>query len=291
MRTAVITLAAGRHAHLRRQQDGLAAGSRAPDAYVVVAMGDPGVAGAVAGRAPAADVVDVPAGEGGLPLAAARNAGARRALELGADLLVFLDVDCVPGAETIGRYGDVARRDVPALLCGTVAYLPPPGEGGYRLADLPGLAPPHPARPAPAPGEVLRDGDHDLFWSLSFALTARTWREIGGFCEEYTGYGGEDTDFAQTARARGVPLWWTGGAPAYHQHHPTSSPPVQHLDDILRNAAVFHRRWGRWPMGGWLRAFAERGLVARGPGGSWHRTGSAGGAAGTLPPAGSSSGR
>ena len=43
------------------------------------------------------------------------------------------------------------------------------------------------------------------------------------------------------------------GARAYHQHHPSSSPPVQHLADILRNGALFRRRWGRWPMEGWLR--------------------------------------
>ena len=36
---------------------------------------------------------------------------------------------------------------------------------------------------------------------------------------------------------------------------------MQHLDDILRNAAIFHRRWGWWPMEGWLDAFAERGLA------------------------------
>jgi GT2 family glycosyltransferase len=121
---------------------------------------------------------------------------------------------------------------------------------------------------------VLRDGEHRLFWSLSFALTARTWHETGGFCEDYTGYGGEDTDFALTAAARGVGLWWVGGAPAYHQHHPVSRPPVEHLDDILRNGALFRKRWGTWPMEGWLRGFAERGLVVHDRDtDTWRRTG------------------
>ena len=35
----------------------------------------------------------------GLPLAHARNAGARHALRDGAELLVFLDVDCIPGPD------------------------------------------------------------------------------------------------------------------------------------------------------------------------------------------------
>ena len=105
---------------------------------------------------------------------------------------------------------------------------------------------------------------------------------FGGFCEEFTGYGGEDTDFAMNLSAHGVALQWVGGADAYHQWHPVSSPPVEHLDDILRNAEVFARRWGWWPMEGWFRAFEQRGLVvADGPG--WRRAGAPDGAPGTEP--------
>jgi GT2 family glycosyltransferase len=100
-----------------------------------------------------------------------------------------------------------------------------------------------------------------MFWSLSFATSASTWRRIGGFCEDYTGYGGEDTDFGQLARQAGVELCWVGDAWAFHQHHPKRSPPTEHLDDILRNAELFHRRWGWWPMEGWLAEFADAGLV------------------------------
>ncbi|WP_329448262.1 galactosyltransferase-related protein (plasmid) [Streptomyces sp. NBC_01426] len=259
MRTAVITLAAGRHSHLRLQQDGLAHGRRAPDHYVVVSMADPTIQDLLANRRPAADVISLPLADGRLPLAAARNAGAARALAAGADLLIFLDVDCVPGPTLLEGYTRAAQDRV--LLCGTVAYLPPPPAHGYHLDELAGLAPPHPARPAPADGQIVRGGDPRLFWSLSFALTANTWKHIGGFCEDYTGYGGEDTDYASTAARQGVDLWWVGGAPAYHQHHPTQIPPVQHIDDILRNGAIYQRRWRAWPMEGWLQAFEAQGLV------------------------------
>ncbi|MEU9029451.1 galactosyltransferase-related protein [Streptomyces sp. NPDC048383] len=262
-RTAVITLAAGRHEHLLLQQDGLAASPAGPDHYVVVSMADPAIAALTAGRKPAADVIGVPRQDGRLPLAAARNAGAARALSFGADLLVFLDVDCVPGPGLLNGYARAARDG--ALLCGTVAYLPPAPAGGYRLDSLHGMARPHPARPVPADGQVVRGGDPRLFWSLSFALTAPTWERIGGFCEAYAGYGGEDTDFAATAAERGVDLWWVGGAPAYHQYHPTQHPPVQHVDDILRNGAIYRERWGTWPMEGWLREFASRGMAAYEP--------------------------
>ena len=70
--------------------------------------------------------------------------------------------------------------------------------------------------------------------------------------------------------SRGIPLGWAGSGRAYHQHHPVEQPPTGHLDDLLRNGAVFHRRWGEWPMGGWLREFERRGLVER-RGDAWVR--------------------
>ncbi|MCB5166501.1 glycosyltransferase family 2 protein [Streptomyces bambusae] len=263
-RVAVITPVSGRHAHLAFQQAGLARGTRRPDHYVVVTMAD-AAAGQLAARGdPPADPVSVPVPRPGrLPLAAARNAGARRALAAGADVLVFLDVDCVPGTAAVERYVQASHDG--ALWCGTVTYLPPPPPAGYRLADLPATAAPHPARPDPAPGESVPGTDPDLFWSLSFAVTAATWRRIGGFCELYSGYGGEDTDFARLARRAGVGIRWLGGAPAYHQHHPVEDPPVRHLHDILRNGALFHSRWGSWPMGGWLQAFERLGLAGLDP--------------------------
>ena len=120
-------------------------------------------------------------------------------------------------------------------------------------------------------GERITGGDPDLFWSLSFALHRRAWLRVGGFCEEYVGYGGEDTDFGRSVVSAGLELAWTGSARAYHQHHEVEDPPVRHLDDILRNAAIFHRRWGRWPMGGWLHEFERQGLITRVARTSWRR--------------------
>jgi len=265
MRTAVITPVHGRADHLRRQLCGLRDGTRHPDLHVVVAISDDvcdvAAVGGDATRVVHCEAANVDA----LPIAEARNTGAEFALDLGAELLVFLDVDCIPapamlthyvGAATRGEHGD-------ALLCGPVTYLPPPGEHGYP-SDLAPLVDPHPDRPAPAPGLIVDGTDYDLFWSLSFALSAATWRRIGGFCTDYVGYGAEDTDFAQSALAAEVPMRWVGGAHAFHQYHPVSDPPVEHLRDIVRNADVFHRRWGWWPMPGWLDAFEELGLIDRG---------------------------
>lgn len=268
MKTAVITLAHGRHRHLTVQGQALLRSARPVDDYVIVAMDDPAVAVRFPDPRLPGTVLEVPAAGRNLPLARARNAGARTALERGAELLVFLDVDCLPAADLVAGYAAAAAdpRSAGRLLCGPVTYLEPAGPGGYDLDGLPALDAPHPARPAPRPGEIIPDENPDLFWSLSFALTAGTWQRIGGFCEDYTGYGGEDTDFARVAGRRGCGLAWVGGARAYHQWHPTQDPPVQHVADIVRNANLFHARWGSWPMGGWLEGFRRQGLIEGGTG-------------------------
>jgi len=268
VRTAVITLAHGRHGHLRRQIADLARGTRTPDVHVIVAMDDP----TLAAVAPSADIVQVSRVDGELPLAAARNAGAARARRLGATLLVLLDVDCVPAPQMLERYVAAAGRH-DGVLSGPVGYLPPPPADGYPAWGLAELARPHPARPVPAEDEIWAAEDLELFWSLSFALRADTWERLGGFCEDFYGYGGEDTDFGQVIARAGVGLWWVGGAWAFHQHHGDGGAPVRHLDAVLRNAAIFHRRWGWWPMRGWLAEFDRMGLAALDPAtGTWVRT-------------------
>ncbi len=288
---AVLTLAHGRHDHLRGQIAGLAAGDRRPDLHVVVAMDDPRVrmvaqeawaaAPTVAGPATEVVVVDLPADPRGLPLARARNAAADAARERGAHHLVLLDVDCIPGAGTVATYArELASRHTreaahPAVLCGDVAYLPPLPEGqqGWAapadLARLREVARHRPDRVLLPAGRRLPEPDLRQFWSLSFALTAEDFAATGGFCEDYVGYGGEDTDFAQVVGARGGSLTWVGGATAYHQHHASRTPPVEHLEAIVRNAGVFADRWGWWPMEGWLAAFRERGLAAPDDLGRW----------------------
>ncbi len=273
MKVAVITVAQGRLDHLRLQQTMLNRDSRPLHERIVVSIDDPRVAAAIAeGQVDRSTpprtltrttVIEMPSGQGGLPIAAARNIGADHALAAGAELLIFLDVDCLPSPELTVRYEAAAARSETGrdLLCGPVAYLPPPPAAGYDLDTL-AAHPFHPARPAPPAGHCERLADHRLFWSLSFAVSRETWLKIGGFCEEYRGYGAEDTDFAMTAQGREVDMTWVGGAAAYHQWHPSGSPPLRHLDDILRNGAIFARRWGWWPMAGWLRQFEERGLIA-----------------------------
>ena len=171
-RVAVVTIAHGRHEHLAAQHRSLARGTVRPDHYLVVAMDDPAIVEeqvdgltrevVAVGRGPA----------GGLPLAAARNLGVRTAIDAGADVVVLLDVDCLAGAGLVASYADVVAARPERIWSGPVTYLPPRPPGGYPddPADLADWDDPHPARPNPAPGELLESDDPDLFWSLSFAV-------------------------------------------------------------------------------------------------------------------------
>lgn len=257
--TAVLSLAdPGRARHLANQVSLLPPGVE----HITAALSAPAE---LARAVPGSRVVAAPSRN----LAAARNRAAREALDRGAEVLVFLDADCVASGELLTLYAEALARHPDAVVAGPVTYMEP---GELRTTD----PAPHPARPNPPAGTTEAAEDYNLFWSLSFAVTAATWRRIaeafGGFDEGYTGYGGEDTDFARNLEKHGIDLRWVGGAHAFHQWHPVSSPPWEHLDDILANAAYFRSKWGHWPMEGWLREFEKAGAIAL-VDGTWQRTG------------------
>lgn len=262
MSVAVITIVRGRIAHLDNVLQGLASQIQVPDEVVVVVMGGPDPRRVVKDRGLPLTYVDLAATGDRLPLASARNLGARTTE---AQQLIFLDVDCIPDAELVQSYARVLDRH-DTLLMGEVRYLEPgAASGAWDGTTLHRRSRPHPARSAPKTQwqrQPIYTDHYELFWSLSFGLRRETfWSVLGGFDPLFDGYGGEDTDLAFTARAYGVALAWLGSAVAYHQHHPTFSPPVQHLASIVANARAFHSKWGSWPMQGWLEAFHDLGLV------------------------------
>ncbi|MFK5645974.1 galactosyltransferase-related protein [Ornithinimicrobium sp. LYQ121] len=273
---AVLTMSKGRPEELLRQVDGLSVGSVPPDLHVVVSMGDRDL---TRGRLPLGTdrwttvVCPVPTDRRALPLAAARNRAAREALEVGADVLIFLDGDVIPGSRTLERYADavtgvspalrdLARPDGPVVWAGPVLQLPePPDEHvGYPLGHLHKYGVRTPGTPALSPGELRPETRWDYFHAVAFAMSPEDFRATGGFCEDYTGHGLEDADFAHVVHNAGGALVWVGGATAYVQPR-ADLDRTQETRIALRHAEVWRGRWGAEPAHPWLQRLRGEGLL------------------------------
>jgi N-acetylglucosaminyl-diphospho-decaprenol L-rhamnosyltransferase len=255
VRVAVATLQHGRHEHLERQ----AARVRelaGVDRYLVVSMDE-------APPAPAgAEVIRLPAREPDrLPLSAARNAAMAHLEDC--DLVVLLDVDCVPDPGLVDAYARASRAvgRHRTVLLGPVGWLTAPvpvagpiGAGAVARARA------TVKRSFPATGTDL-ERRPELFWSLSFAVSPATHRAIGGFDETFTGWGAEDTDYGRRAHRREIALWKVGGAWTYHQPHPPARETPGQITALVANAVHFHNRWGDWPMPDVLAELSAAGRV------------------------------
>ncbi|KGE12298.1 glycosyltransferase family 2 protein [Sphingobacterium deserti] len=245
---SLLTIVHGRQNALRNLLNGVAEGSLFPMEVVIVHMNEQPLQ---LDNYPFAIRQVLHKSQHGLNLAAARNFAM---LHSQSPKNVFLDVDCIPERTLIAQYAE-ALDDSADLISGRVRYLSQKAsEELHASNDLFKESTPDPVRPENKPFV------HELFWTLNFGCNKETFRAVGGFDENYSGYGGEDTDFAFTARAKGIGLK-TIDATAFHQYHPSYSPPLNHLQDIIHNATVFYNKWDKWPMEGWLKAFLEKGFI------------------------------
>lgn len=254
-RISALTIAAGRAEHLRHVVAGFQAQSVPPDELIIGVMQE-----APYDDLPATDFpvrqIFVTGPE--LPLAAARNAVAGAA---SGDLLVFVDVDCIPHPDLVSDYLSHSRQQ-PGLLMGEVGYLPGRATAGGLDYDLfERLSVRHSDRQGPPAGGRARCEDYRCFWSLNFAIDRASWMASGGFDDRFVGYGGEDTDFGRTLEDLGIPIFWIRGAKVYHQYHPHCMPPIHQVRSVVRNAELFASKWGHRTMEHWLYAFRLMGLI------------------------------
>ncbi len=261
---SVLIITGGRDAHLERVVRGLERAVPRPAEVVVVFMDQPD------GQVPETELpvvvghVSPPDGGGRLPLAEARNAAAGLATR---PVLVFLDVDCIPAQDAVGRLCRTVQEHPGSLVMGTPRYLEPDWlVRGGRAAGAAGADPdallrelsvPHAARTHLTEGPTQ---DWQLVWTLVLAVSAADHARLGGFDTGFSGYGAEDTDYSFRARDAGLDLRHCG-AEVFHQHHGVYRPPLHHVSDIVVNARRFRQVHGVWPMEGWLEQFEERGLV------------------------------
>lgn len=263
---SVLTLVRGRQDHLDHLISGLRCQTRRPDELVIAYMQDrPPV---IAEDLPFS-VNCVHVGGEPMPLAKARN---RAAEEAHGNVLAFLDVDCIPDCEFVRRGAEATSEDDDGVFLPEVRYLPASPQGWMdtegRFPDferLESAGTRHPSKPDLGVCATTPISDFGELWGLAFILHAETWNKAGGMDESYIGYGAEETDFSRRLQSSGAHLYWLGGTACYHQHHTVHKPPLQHFKSIVRNAKLFHDRWGNWCMEYWLDDFERRGLIRRSP--------------------------
>ncbi|HEY9768173.1 MAG TPA: glycosyltransferase family 2 protein [Coleofasciculaceae cyanobacterium] len=253
---SLCTIYANRKLHLQNLVRSLIGSQLYPDQLVIVCMND---------RLPdlpttpfPIDTATLNTQDDRLPLAAARNKAAE--IATGAKL-IFLDVDCICDRHLIEVFNyHLLQED--AIYCGSVRYLHQDWQkDNWSKESLNQQSSPHKLQGTEITGQDKIIHPYELFWSLCFGISKKTFNEINGFDTDYTGYGAEDTDFSFTARSQHIPLYKVS-ALAYHQFHLAYTPPLNHLAEIVDNARIFYRKWHILPMKKWLDQFADLGYIA-----------------------------
>ena len=98
------------------------------------------------------------------------------------------------------------------------------------------------------------------FQSAVFGVSRSDFDKVGGFDEQYHGFGIGDIDFATRCHAAGIGLEKLS-LTAFHQYRANYQFPINHLLDIVTNANLFKAKWGYYPATDWLSAFVSQGFV------------------------------
>lgn len=279
-RVAVITAGHDQHdAHM----DQVAAMDRAvvgPDLHVVISMGDRDL---TRGRVPlhhdrwSTIVKAMPPGPRRSREMLARDAGARAALEDGAQLLIFLDPDALPSLHLVERYADALAEpsgEGPRVLCGGLVDPGPRPETGYDWPHLDklvteDLASGHHAGRLGA-GGVTVEAHAELFRSASFGISADDLESVGGIVDPDLDGDDHDLDFASRLLGAGGSLAWLGGVAALRRPRSLDQVTAADLDALARAANRFEERNGRElapvPL---LAAATQAGLMRRAASGDW----------------------
>lgn len=269
-RTAFITTVRRQHDELLDQVSGFSLGAEVPDVHVVVGLADRAVS---QGRLPITSdrwetrVSGLPTVKRELPTAQALHLGVEAATEAGAELLVLLDVTCIPGPTFLEQVLTHLRdnpQDGPTLWTPAVRRLREAPPYGYEFARLDEwvVAPEHhpPVPLARKLGELPIDPDR--FSSPALVISTDDLAAVGGLCPEYVGGLGHDSDLAAAVVAAGGEVRLVPGATAYRRHLETEEPDALHLSAATRNAHLYRDRWGRWPGAPWFTDLVDAGMIS-----------------------------
>lgn len=95
--------------------------------------------------------------------------------------------------------------------------------------------------------------------SALFAISKTLFEVLGGFDEQFAGFGICDIDFITRCRGAGLQIQQLP-LTAYVPDNPADHP-VHHLVDIVTNANLFCKKWGYYPATQWLASFVQHGFI------------------------------
>lgn len=253
---SVLTLNKNRTNHLSALIKGLDRSTKFPKELIIVEMSE----NPKKFSSPNFDIKTIHLKSDKLLLSKARNLAAHAATT---EKLLFLDVDCIPAHDFTLRMSEALDKYDDLVTC-EVYYLPP-GCIKYNKTTIPPedylIKNGKPIKYRVFENGIVKPGTYDLFWSLAFAVNKKVFEKIGGFCEEFIGYGAEDTEFAYRAQQKNIKHMMAGTTKVFHQYHPVHTHPYSHFEDIIGNARTYYKLHGYWPMSGWLKKFQKYGFI------------------------------
>ncbi|MBP8533227.1 glycosyltransferase [Streptomyces sp. MK37H] len=190
----------------------------------------------------------------GYRVASARNGGARVA---SAPLLAFLDTGVLAGPQYVESVLAAHAAPAPAQVVFGYTYGYDPRNPHPELHSLVTDFPPEEAVRKVAGASWFQDMrlpefaavDFDLsrmvmpwlfFWTLNVSMPAADFWRVGGFDEDFTGWGGEDIELGFRLHNHGLPM--TISRESWGIEAPHERTPEANISTLLRNCDLFIRK-------------------------------------------------
>ena len=201
-----------------------------------------------------------------LRFAGGNNAGAERAIELGARQLLILNNDTTVAPDTLSQLGAALQEGEVDLVGPRIVYTTNPERiwyGGGIFRSRSGFVG-HRAIRKPVSAGLDPAGPTDWVTGCALAIRADLWQELEGLDTGYYIYS-EDVDFCLRARAKGARIGYCPDAVVNHEVSATvggggSAFKAYHRTRARRQLMRRYGQGGLWPLGLWVQDLAWAGL-------------------------------
>lgn len=146
-----------------------------------------------------------------------RNCGWRIAE---ANRVIFTDHDLVPNADCLAHYSVYANQE--GALAGYIGWIDPQVHIAFTEDSVWRIKNFEPFMTEPEKRD-LQKYNFWVIWGGNASFSKKIYEETGGFDEEFTGWGGEDTDLSLRCERMGYLIKTVPEAKMFHLNHPPSN--------------------------------------------------------------------